>query len=675
MQLLQPLQYQSMFVPTNMGLLNSKLMMKEQEYEQNQNAIASAMDQYAQIPSDPSAIEYKNNLMNSFKGDLNSMIDTYGGDLAAIDKVSLINKLNSIRPQIQQIQRHAALKEEERQLRNKYGAWAYAPESSASSIKYGDQVIGDPIYKIKDKRDYLENLKSNYGSLASRRYEGNLMSVPGHEEYLQTVTQLGLDPNEVNNMTGNAVKSLMDMDKDLEPDEALAMAQSFIPNLVLGQQKQFLKEEGFDNDGNNGITGVYPMIDWANYGIDNSESTKGIKKSLLKNLNARLVDIYADLDNPYNYQGTSARNKIVSVDPISSMYEKAIIKGDAVLQSISNNPFDMVDGVKYENSNYYYNKKTTPTIELLDKYNIDITKDFSSILNKTEADFAGGGPKTKSFSRMLRDNVRDYISIKSKSSNNQDIEEITTNLMTVYYGNQHIYKKKMRESINNIDQTGVLPSNMFDFKTFDMTSKSGKLGYDYINNFVDSGIISPNNIIPLTGDYKDYDKEKLISLYNTKKKKPIIKGIATDDQHGTLFVVEGPEGDDIIAKLNVSKPLEYKIALSMGQFDAIPNDLKLQVFNNIKTGQKIAGYDAKVNKIYSNDNVNNYTANSYNNKGTQTVSLIDPDGNPITVGNIRKLLKERNISNDQLSMKGAKDTDPYQFKSATLMFEILNYLK
>ena len=96
----------------------------------------------------------------------------------------------------------------------------------------------------------------------------------------------------------------------------------------------------------------------------------------------------------------------------------------------------------------------------------------------------------------------------------------------------------------------------------------------------------------------------------------------------------------------------------MGTPEAIPNDQLIFAFNNIKTGDKISGYTAK----------------SYNTNGTKTVSLTDTENNPLSVGTIRSLLKSANVNNNNLYMTGAKDTDPYQFKSPELMMNLIKYL-
>lgn len=237
------IEYQSMFIPTNMNLMQQNIGRREDEYNQNEAAIAATEDQYANIVSDPTAVEYKNNLLTGFKTDVNKMIDQYGGDIGAIDKRSLISKMNSIRPEIQAIQRHAALKEEERQAINKLGPWALKLGASAIKDSRGN-VIGEPVSAIKDKRAYLEYMQENYAKLANKVRESGLKPVNGVPGLLESTTQRGIYENEEDALIDQATQALIDLDPDLanRPEVANDLAKQYIPQLYQGYTKEYVDD-------------------------------------------------------------------------------------------------------------------------------------------------------------------------------------------------------------------------------------------------------------------------------------------------------------------------------------------------------------------------------------------------------------------------------------------------
>ena len=222
MAIIQPLQYQSMFVPTNLNLLNQQIQGREQEYKQNEALMAQAADKYAQVASDPSAIQYKNELLDQFKGDMDVLSDQYGGDLGAIDKRTLINKMNKIRPQIQQLQRHAALKEEERKMRQKLGPFALEL-GPAEEFEFGE-----PVMNIANRQDYLNQLSKTKQGLAGQR------RMQKQDEEGNVYTYYGLYPNEVEEEVSRSAQELMNLDPRLDEQTATEIASEYIPQLSRG---------------------------------------------------------------------------------------------------------------------------------------------------------------------------------------------------------------------------------------------------------------------------------------------------------------------------------------------------------------------------------------------------------------------------------------------------------
>lgn len=243
MAFMQPLQYQSMFVPTNLGLMNQQLMKRDKEYEANEMAMANAADKYSQVISDPSAVEYKNQLLDQFGNDMRELTEQHGGDLGAIDKKALVNKINKIRPMIQDVEKHALAREDEKKRIAQLGPWA---DLQSGVGGYEEWASGDREYaKIGDTRDYDKFLEQNYSNKAKMRRDNNLVLDPTGQFYMKT-TKHGITKSEEQFYTDKMYDDL----KAIGVSDTVAMqkAAKHANNLVMGESDQYMRNANYVPD-------------------------------------------------------------------------------------------------------------------------------------------------------------------------------------------------------------------------------------------------------------------------------------------------------------------------------------------------------------------------------------------------------------------------------------------
>lgn len=241
MAFLQPLQYQSMFVPTDINLLNKQIQRKDAEYDMNEAAIANAQDKYQQIVSDPSAVEYKNKLMDQFGSEMQGLSDQHGGDLGAIDKRTLVGKINSIRPMIQDIEKHAMLKEEERKQLFKLGPNADLQRGVGTYDDWSNNPDGRQEAVIGDKKDYQSHLDTRYASIARMRRD---MGMKDSQTlgYNEQKTILGATEAERGKYVNMMAQDLM-QNKGTSETVAYAMASGQFEKLMMGELNKITADQ------------------------------------------------------------------------------------------------------------------------------------------------------------------------------------------------------------------------------------------------------------------------------------------------------------------------------------------------------------------------------------------------------------------------------------------------
>lgn len=245
MNLLNPIQYKSMFVPTNMEMLSNQLMRKEKQYDENDLLLAQANDEIAQIPVHPSAIEYKKQLVGGLKNDLNKMIENRNGDLAAIDKTELLGKINKIRPEIQKLQRHNALAEEQRKITAELGPNAFIINDISDFNIWNRNPTQN--YNVKDLRTYSARLDEQFGDRAKRVNQSGLYK-SGTDGVLQSSIVRGLAPAEIAQSTEDFAQDLMKFDPELAkyPEKARALAEAKARSMVGGTTFDFMNDPSYD---------------------------------------------------------------------------------------------------------------------------------------------------------------------------------------------------------------------------------------------------------------------------------------------------------------------------------------------------------------------------------------------------------------------------------------------
>jgi hypothetical protein len=238
MAMLQPLQYQSMFVPTDIGLMNQQIMKRDQEYAQNEAMLAAAQDKYAQVASHPSATQHKNQLLDQLNTDINKMIEDYGGDIGSIDRRTLVDRVNTIRPQIQDLQRHASIADEQRKVAAKYGPFA---DIQSDISDYGAWVEqGRPDYKIGDTREYSKFLEGNFGDIA-KRIQGSGLWNSNTAGFLGQTIQRGISEQEIPQyaeLMSNFLQETTGASQSAADNIAMGRAMQ----LFQGQQRQYRQD-------------------------------------------------------------------------------------------------------------------------------------------------------------------------------------------------------------------------------------------------------------------------------------------------------------------------------------------------------------------------------------------------------------------------------------------------
>lgn len=240
MAFLQPLQYQSMFVPTNIGLMNQQIMQRDAEYRQNEAMLAAAQDKYAQITSHPSATGYKNQLLDQLQADTQKMIDDYGGDIGAIDKRTLINKINSIRPEIQDIQRYTNLAEEQRKATSIAGTDLQQGLGDFQQWK----ASGKPNYKIGHVSKYQDYLDKGYDDIGKMIRDSGLYGSTVNDAFLAQKLTEGITVEEQ-----SAYKDIIKQDlmRNMGSSESVAddLATQKVMQLTQGYRYNYRQDPAF----------------------------------------------------------------------------------------------------------------------------------------------------------------------------------------------------------------------------------------------------------------------------------------------------------------------------------------------------------------------------------------------------------------------------------------------
>lgn len=167
-----PLQYQSQFIPTNVGFINSLLQERQGEYDQAYNNLLQSQQQLGLLNVGSEDAPFKQQRLTQLIEDVNQIADKYNGDFGAASK-SIARRLSQARtdPFWQTALRNQQIREEERQLRNKLGLKAL-PISSAlgqSTIDPATGKVRDLSYDVIDREDLAELALEPYAPIRTRR--------------------------------------------------------------------------------------------------------------------------------------------------------------------------------------------------------------------------------------------------------------------------------------------------------------------------------------------------------------------------------------------------------------------------------------------------------------------------------------------------------------------------
>lgn len=669
MNMLQPTQYQSMFVPTNLDFMNQQIMARDAEYAQKEALIASAKDKYAQINTHASAAGYKEKVLGELENNLQGMIDEKHGDIGALDVRSLMNTIRSVHPKIQDITEYTKRAEEQRK------AMAVAGIDLQKGL--GDfeswQESGRGNYRVGKIADYQKYIQENYGDLKARLQEDGLFE-SDTDGFVSTTTDRGILKEEIEKYRLKMIDDLM-----LSADEGTGgmgasrpiaenIATAKADALYQGFTRNYQKEAAAVS-GNRAVPAQ--AVSMGKFLLE-AGGDKSFSKQLKKSFNARWIDRVWDMDRAENNIGTDANKNLSKSDnPIINMYEEAIYKQHPSLKGVQEAPLSNNSGkpgsVWTAQKELY--KEELGAYETVDDYlkeklNIDLDELGIKLVKNAEA-MTGRG--NRSFSNELKHQIESQLKGKVGKAEHKMIAHA---IFTNFANNNTYYKNTMNDAINEASDNFVDPSNAFDFSSIDVSTAAGDKVYKGVNRFVESGIINAGQFNFKNGKYEGSDAEDMVSSYASSKttKNPRILGVGSGGQNGILFVVEDPDGIQNIASMDgVSDDMQSRMVLAMGRADIL-DDVKLNnVFKAIQNGDQIDGYTAVPYKV----------------KGNRTVSLQNFDGSTLTVDQVRGVLEEMNeqlpqkekLDLNKLWMEESDGNLPYQFKDPALMFDIIELLK
>lgn len=246
MNILQPIQYQSQFIPMDLNVIQRGLDQRQQAYDASLSRIAAIEDQFGQMQVDPSDIEAKQRVFGDFRNKVDEIAERYGGDYGAASR-DIARELTSFRnqPFMQLAPYKRQLIEEARQREaqlgvNKLDIGRGVDYLRGLDISSGELTPEQMQYEILNRQDVRNALKQDFGGLGTKTRE-YLLEQSGLPGFARARTAKGLIEGEVNQVTEDMFDYIKSINPNINDEDALYEASNYAKTLVQGYNDQFMK--------------------------------------------------------------------------------------------------------------------------------------------------------------------------------------------------------------------------------------------------------------------------------------------------------------------------------------------------------------------------------------------------------------------------------------------------